>query len=419
MKVDLNESYLLFNTYNYSLVKIKKNILDNIEKNIKENHIKNQSKIVKNLRKREFLINFLIDKSLKINLLEYTLQKNIWDNINFVLWLSITSDCNFSCSYCYLNKRKGSSMTRKHVRLIMNFVKKYLQQLPKIKNLAVVYYGGEPLLNFDIIHDFHKNFHSISKKFKINYYASIITNGSLLTPETIQTLNSWNKKIDIQVTIDGDADIQNKYRPFKDGGKSFSIVYNNFLYLVKNYDGNITLRSNINDYNIDSVKKLLLMIKNDINELVHKININFMWIYPNEETIVEYRTPFSLSKDQAIKLLDLYKYSKKLGFRTPLTALIQGPCILLNRNGYAIDESLKVYKCPGLFYTNKYYGIINNKGELVLTNISNLFQYLGDTKKCYLTCKYGSLCYGGCRIMRSCPRDYFDTFIPEYLRLMI
>jgi len=43
----------------------------------------------------------------------------------------------------------------------------------------------------------------------------------------------------------------------------------------------------------------------------------------------------------------------------------------------------------------------------------NYVSFLMQEKKCYFTCEYGSLCYGGCTMMRLCPKNYFKVFIPK------
>jgi len=48
----------------------------------------------------------------------------------------------------------------------------------------------------------------------------------------------------------------------------------------------------------------------------------------------------------------------------------------------------------------------------------NYTSFLMQEKKCYLTREYGSLCYGGCTMMRSYPKNYFKVFIPEYLKML-
>ena len=122
---------------------------------------------------------------------------------------------------------------------------------------------------------------------------------------------------------------------------------------------------------------------------------------------------FFPSREQALKLLELYKYLKELGYKIPPTVLTTGPCGVTVPYQYSIDESLKVYKCPGLLYTDEYFGIIRDDGSLKITNPVHLAKYVGDLRKCYLDCKFGPLCYGGCRVMKHCPKEYFETFISK------
>ena len=411
------DHYLLMNTYNLSIIRLKKDTWESLNKYIGSELTppKDVLKVLDELKKREFIYNFPIDRKLMMNILEYTLQRYIWDNPHFVLWLSVTSRCNLGCPYCYLSKKPGFDMTRENADIIIEFTKKQLNKL-KADTLAVVYYGGEPLLNFDIIRYLHENFCAVREEYKINYYASIITNGASLSLEIIQELNKLsvlhNVVIDIQVTIDGDEHTHNRYRPFSNGSESFHKIYTNFLLLVRNYKGgSIHLRSNMDEHNLEGIKRLLSKIRRDLDESVSKISVGFRWIFPSQEAVIKHQVPFALFKNQAESILDLYEYAKELGFKIPLSIIVGGPCLILNRNAYVIDEDLKVYKCPGLLYTDKWYGILNESGEVKIFQPYNLIQFLGDLRKCYLSCEYGSLCYGGCRVMKGCYKEYLNVFI--------
>lgn len=89
-------------------------------------------------------------------------------------------------------------------------IEKVAQILPehKYNRLKIHYYGGEPLLNLNVLLYFHEKFKIISEDMGIPYKTSLTTNGSLLTNELI----SYLKFDTIQLTFDGLAKTHNSLR---------------------------------------------------------------------------------------------------------------------------------------------------------------------------------------------------------------
>jgi len=93
------------------------------------------------------------------------------------LSLILTDDCNFACSYCY--KAKGqSTMAWETAERALSFFLPHL-----IDNAYVIFYGGEPLLAFDLIREAVRFIEDRSRMWDKPIRFSITTNGSLITPE--------------------------------------------------------------------------------------------------------------------------------------------------------------------------------------------------------------------------------------------
>ena len=88
----------------------------------------------------------------------------------------------------------------------------------------MVWYGGEPLLAFDIIKDLMEE---VYRNFDKEYVSSgIVSNGYLLSERTVLEMKDYNIN-NIQITIDGPPEIHNKRRKLPTGEDTFFVILNN------------------------------------------------------------------------------------------------------------------------------------------------------------------------------------------------
>ena len=106
---------------------------------------------------------------------------------------------------------------------LIRMVRSYAQS---VKKLDITWYGGEPLLALDIIESLTSEFLKICDEFGLEYSASIITNGYLLTPDVAKRLNHCRIHC-CQITLDGDRNTHNMQRPRKDGSGTFDVIIQN------------------------------------------------------------------------------------------------------------------------------------------------------------------------------------------------
>ena len=129
----------------------------------------------------------------------------------FQFQIVITEDCNLDCNYCYMNKNKNV-MTKE-------VFEKHYQMLPKLMenygadNYVAGYFGGEPLMNWNLI-ELTAPLFLYDKKCSSSFLA---TNGLALSPDRQRYLEK--NKVGISISFDG---LWNKYnRPLKSGISSF------------------------------------------------------------------------------------------------------------------------------------------------------------------------------------------------------
>ena len=106
------------------------------------------------------------------------------------LTLAPTMCCNLCCSYCFEQNNKTSKLELMDEETQNNIANYIERQSGKIKNINVVWFGGEPLLAVSVIARLTKIIKKITDENKIKYNSSMVTNGTLIyqNPNMIQTI---------------------------------------------------------------------------------------------------------------------------------------------------------------------------------------------------------------------------------------
>ncbi|MGN0317720.1 MAG: radical SAM protein [Lachnospira sp.] len=162
-----------------------------------------------------------------------------------------TTKCNAKCYYCFEKNFAGESMDKS---IADKVVGRILDIQGNAKQLTITWFGGEPLLNKDIM-DY------ISRKLKkdlpndVEYNSFMITNGILFDEITVRrAIDIWNLD-SVQVTIDG---LKGTYEGIKKFGikDSFERIINNIHILMK-AGINVRIRINYSDDNISEILDLI------------------------------------------------------------------------------------------------------------------------------------------------------------------
>ena len=166
----------------------------------------------------------------------------ISDNV-LRLVVHTTKACNFRCRYCSLDF--DDIPMGEDIQIgIVNFVKKNIN---KYRGVEISWFGGEPLMEPDIIDNISKQVIEICEKAHKPYWGSMNTNGFYLTPEIVNMLIK-NKVLNLVVTIDGVKEEHDKVRVQIDGAPTFDIIINNLLYIkkaVKTRALSVSIRTNL------------------------------------------------------------------------------------------------------------------------------------------------------------------------------
>ena len=130
-------------------------------------------------------------------------------------YMVVTENCNFNCKYCFISNAVQSpgvtkvmteEVARQAVKLLQRTYEK--QQTPYDK--TITFYGGEPLLNFEVIRFFMEEVERIKAQ---GYWPSdvkyaLITNGSLLTKDILEALQKYGIALSISYDVDKESHAQ-------------------------------------------------------------------------------------------------------------------------------------------------------------------------------------------------------------------
>ncbi|MBQ9764985.1 MAG: thioether cross-link-forming SCIFF peptide maturase, partial [Lachnospiraceae bacterium] len=143
------------------------------------------------------------------------------------LCLHIAHDCNLACKYCFAEE--GEYHGR---RALMSFEvgKRALDFLVENSgnrvNLEVDFFGGEPLMNWQVVKDLVKYGREIEKKHNKNFRFTLTTNGMLLNDEIMEFANK--EMSNVVLSLDGRKEINDLMRPTRNGKGSYDIIVPKF-----------------------------------------------------------------------------------------------------------------------------------------------------------------------------------------------
>lgn len=148
------------------------------------------------------------------------------------LCLHIAHDCNLACKYCFAEE--GEYHGR---RALMSFEvgKKALDFLIENsgnrKNLEVDFFGGEPLMNWDVVKQLVEYGRSKEKEYNKNFRFTMTTNGVLLNDEIMEYCN--REMSNVVLSLDGRKEVNDQMRPFRNGKGSYELIVPKFQKFAK------------------------------------------------------------------------------------------------------------------------------------------------------------------------------------------
>lgn len=138
----------------------------------------------------------------------------------YVLFLVLTTDCNFNCSYCFVKKSPrymDEETARKGVTLLLK---------SPGKNKLLKLYGGEPLLHYALLKKIIPFAHTSARNLKKDLTMTVCTNMSLLTPQMLHFFKRYSVRL--ALSSDGRPESHDIHRLTLNGKASSKIVQKSF-----------------------------------------------------------------------------------------------------------------------------------------------------------------------------------------------
>lgn len=174
--------------------------------------------------------------------------------------IGITDKCNFACPYCFENGNKNTQnfCPEKYTYSeLFSELRTYILNRVNsgVKDVEIVWYGGEPSLEFDFICFANRKILSDSSTHNFRFGNIIITNGYCIDHRYVNVLKEQNVKY-VQITIDGLSDTHNSRRNTVPKTDSFGKILTNIDDLLAN-DIEVVIRINVDTSNAAEICKLL------------------------------------------------------------------------------------------------------------------------------------------------------------------
>lgn len=380
--------YLLFNTMSLAFIRINEQDIDMWKK------LRETPDFYTNFQNYDFLIKarILVDNQEDdLNVYLADVLKNRYNSSDMALTILPTRGCNFGCIYCYEQDRPNVLMNEQTEKAIVKFV----CSNSNLKRLSVVWYGGEPLLNFDSMVRLTKMF----KQLNIEYSAKIVSNGYLLTKEKADLMKDLAIR-NIQITFDGSEEIHNQRRFLLGGQPTYRKIMDNLKYLLSiNKEITIDIRTNIDRRNKDDYNKFYQDFKSEINDKRVTMYPGFVSDLLSSECV---SPEFNISEGgyKAQFILDIFdKYGIEI--KSFLPKYRRHSCVASKYFAFVIGPEGELYKCWRMVGNQKEAIGNVNDGSFDMVKFSKYLigaDYTLDSK--CLQCEFITLCGGGCPLVR-------------------
>ncbi len=183
------------------------------------------------------------------------------------LCLHVAHTCNLNCSYCFASQGKyhgdRAVMSYEVGKKALDFL---IARSGSRRNLEVDFFGGEPLMNFDVVKRLVAYARSVEKEHGKNFRFTLTTNGMLIDDDVIDFAN--RECSNVVLSLDGRKEIHDRFRVDYAGNGSWERIVPKFQKLVQARKGkNYYMRGTFTHANPDFLKDIRTMLDLGFKEL--------------------------------------------------------------------------------------------------------------------------------------------------------
>ena len=316
------------------------------------------------------------------------------------LCLHIARDCNLRCKYCFAGTGDFGGfralMSTETAKKAVDFA---IAGSKSRHNLEIDLFGGEPLVNFEVVKDVINYARQREKEAKKNIKLTLTTNGTLLNDENIKFLN--DNRVMLVLSLDGSKETHDAMRPFPNNVGSYDAAVKGFKKVIASRHGkNYYLRGTYTHNNVHFADDTMSML-----EVGKEISM---------EPVVGIDEPYVLTEDdlpilmkEYDKLAELYLEKRLKGeafdFFHFNVALDNGPCVAKRLAGcgagheyFAITPEGDIYPCHQFVGREKYKMGTLDTGIVKKDMVQEFRQMHVMNKPLCKECWARFFCSGGC-----------------------
>jgi len=354
---------IVYDVLDYYNSKTLDEIVDLLKDKYDKDSIIESYEEIKELEKEGLLFSEKVDTSQ----IRYNQQ-----NIVKALCLHVSHDCNLRCKYCFASqgdfKGERSLMSLEVGKRALEFL---IENSGNRRNLEVDFFGGEPLMNFDVVKELVYYGRELEKNYNKHFRFTITTNGVLLDDDKMDFINEHMDNV--VLSLDGRKSVNDTMRKTVNGQGSYDIIVSKFKELInRRKDKDYYIRGTFTSYNLDFSQDALHFY----NEGFKKISIEPVVTSPEmdyalkEEHIEDILNEYDKFSKEYI---EIKKVDKEFLFFHFMIDLNQGPCLAKRSIGCgAGSEYMAVTPTGELYPCHQFVG--NEKFKLgdVFRGVSNL-----------------------------------------------
>ncbi len=318
------------------------------------------------------------------------------------LCLHIAHDCNLACQYCFAEE--GEYHGR---RALMSFEvgKKALDFLVansgSRRNLEVDFFGGEPLMNWEVVKQLVEYGRSIEEANNKKFRFTLTTNGVLLNDEILDFVNK--EMGNIVLSTDGRREVHDRMRPFRNGKGSYDLIMPKFKKVAESRNQtNYYVRGTFTHYNLDFSNDVLSLADQGFKQ----ISVEPVVASPEDGYALrpeDLPQIFEEYDKLAVEMIKREKEGRGFNFFHFMIDLTGGPCVYKRLSGcgsgteyLAVTPWGDLYPCHQ-FVGNEDFLLGNVDDGIVKKNICEEFKQCNvySKPKCK-ECFAKLFCSGGC-----------------------